>query len=374
MLFSDFIPRFGFPARIHHDQGREFENSLFQQLQNRCGIVHSRTTPYHPAGNGQCERMNRTLLGMLRTLDNHSKADWKNHVNRLVHAYNCTVNETTGYLPFYLLFGRSPRLPIDVILDVGSNPEREDVKSWVKGMQEAYQVAQERAEECASRAKRRDGLKLRSVALKRGDRVLVRNMGERGRPGKLRSHWEEKVHVVTRQMSERSPVYEVEPEGGGKKRVLHRNLLFQCEYLPLETKPQKLKKVLTRGERNEWRRQVQLKKQETSSESSCDILLPLQGRSEDEDGERDLDEASKVSEAEVQSDLNPLTEVFTPSNSGESSAFCRNEQEEEDIGQLNSSSSSSSVDEAECRPTRTRQPPRMLTYDNMGQPSYTLRG
>ena len=103
----------------------------------------------------------------------------------------------------------------------------------------------------------------------------------------------------------------------------------------------------------------------------------MQGRSEDEDGEGDLDEASTVSgEAEVQSDLNPLAEVFTPSNSGESSAFCRNEQEEEDIGQLNasSSSSSSSVDEAECRPTRTRQPPRMLTYDNIGQPSYTLRG
>lgn len=142
-------------------------------------------------------------------------------------------------------------------------------------------------------------------------------------------HWEEKVHVVTWQRSEGSPVYEVEPDGGGKKRVLHRNLLFQCEYLPLETKPQKLKKVLTRGERNEWRRQVQLKKQETSSESSCDILLPLQRRSEDEDGERDLDEASTVSgDAEVQSDLNPLAEVFTPSNSGESYAFCRNEQEE----------------------------------------------
>ena len=194
-LFGDFIPRFGFPDRIHHRQGREFENSLFQQLQNRCGIVHSRTTPYHPAGNGQCERMNRTLLGMIRTLDNHSKADWKNHVNRLVHAYNCTVNETTGYLPFYLLFGRSPRLPIDVILDVGNNHEREDVKSWVKGMQEAYQVAQQRAEECASRAKRRDGLKLRSVALKRGDRVLVRNMGERGGSGKLRSHWEVRKYM-----------------------------------------------------------------------------------------------------------------------------------------------------------------------------------
>ena len=78
---------------------------------------------------------------------------------------------------------------------MGNNHEREDVKSWVKGMQEAYQVAQQRAEECASRAKRRDGLKLRSVALKRGDRVLVRNMGERGGSGKLRSHWEVRKYM-----------------------------------------------------------------------------------------------------------------------------------------------------------------------------------
>ena len=50
----------------------------------------------------------------------------------------------------------------DAIMDVGNNHEREDVKNWVKGMQKAYQVAQERAEGCDSRAKKRDGLKLKS--------------------------------------------------------------------------------------------------------------------------------------------------------------------------------------------------------------------
>ena len=50
-IYNDFILKYGFPARIHHDQGAEFENHLFRQLESICGIKHSRMTPYHPEGN-----------------------------------------------------------------------------------------------------------------------------------------------------------------------------------------------------------------------------------------------------------------------------------------------------------------------------------
>ena len=148
-LYNDFILRFGFPARILHDQGGEFENQLFHRLEECCGMARSRTTPYHPQGNGKTERLNQTLLSMLRTLPEHQKSRWKDSLNKVIHAYNCTRHEATGFSPYYLLFGRSPRLPIDLIFGIKPATATDYpayVREWKTAMKEAYEVAARRSQ------------------------------------------------------------------------------------------------------------------------------------------------------------------------------------------------------------------------------------
>ena len=239
-MFNDFILRFGFPERIHHDQGGEFQNKLMDELHKLSGINKSRTTPYHPQGNGQAERFNRTLLAMLRTLPEQSKSNWKESLNKLVHAYNCTKSEPTGFSPFFLLFGRSPRLPVDLAFGLaststGHRKHSDFVTSWQKNMKAAYELAANHARQTGIRGKRNYDRKANSAVLQPGDRVLVRNCASPGGPAKLKSYWEKQVHVVEKVMGPDSPVYQVKPEDGrGRTRVVHRNLLLPCDFLPSE--------------------------------------------------------------------------------------------------------------------------------------------
>lgn len=241
ILFEQFICHYGFPSRLHSDQGRNFESAVIQELCKLANIEKSRTTPYHPQGNGMPERFNQTLLNMLGTLEDSEKSNWKAHIPALVHAYNSTKHESTGLTPHFLMFGRHPRLAIDAFLGIKpEDSERSKSHSnYVKGLQKrlnyAYKVASRESRRQARRHKRRYDLRVRHAKIEPGDRVLVRNVGLKGK-NKLADRWSREVYVVCSQPNPDVPVFLVKKEHGrGLPRTVHRNLLLPFMGLPLRS-------------------------------------------------------------------------------------------------------------------------------------------
>jgi transposase InsO family protein len=236
LFFRQFIVPFGFPRRIHTDQGPNFESRLIRELCTIGGIQKSHTTPYHPMGNGQCERFNRTLLNMLGTLKPEQKRDWKSHVAPLVHAYNCVRHESTDQSPYFLLFGREPRIPVDLAFGLGKDTSGQTTTKYAEGLRErlksAYNLAIESVTKANVRQKRNYDVKARDAILTPGDRVLVKVVAFMGKH-KIADKWEEDTYIVADQPNADIPVYTVVRENGnGRRRILHRNLLLPIGSLP----------------------------------------------------------------------------------------------------------------------------------------------
>ncbi|KAL6481950.1 hypothetical protein MHYP_G00100300 [Metynnis hypsauchen] len=195
----------------------------------------SRTSPYHPQGDPQPERFNRTLLSMLGTLDPSQKPKWSQHIGLLVHAYNCTRNDATGWSPYFLMFGREARLPIDLCFGAALGGQEEiQYQKYVcqmkKELQRAYQLASDAANKSHQRNKNRYDQRVRNQPLGKGDRVLIRNVGLTGKH-KIEDRWKSIPYVVVGQLPN-LPVYRVRPEnGGGVVKTLHRDHLLPIGYL-----------------------------------------------------------------------------------------------------------------------------------------------
>jgi len=236
-LWENFIVHYGVPDRLLSDQGLDFESKTIREFCEITGIKKVRTTPYHPRGN-PVERFNRTLLQILGTLSGQEKMHWKDHVKPLVHAYNSTKNDVTGYSPYELMFGRQPRLPIDLAFGLPVNSQNKSHSQYVSDLkhrlEESFKIATSNAQKNAQRNKTRFDKQVVDSTLDVGDRVLVRNVKLRGKH-KLANRWEDDVYVVLRKAGE-LPVYTVKPEGKDRPvRTLHRDLLLPFSFIPTAT-------------------------------------------------------------------------------------------------------------------------------------------
>lgn len=198
-LWRNFFCRFGFPAKLHTDQGRNFESAIVKELCKITGITKSHTSPYHPQGNGTTERFNRTLMDMLGTLDPQEKSRWHEHVDAMTHAYNCTRHDSTGYSLYFLMYGRHPRLPIDLVLGLPESAEpcgySEYVQARLDCLSNAYDKANQMSRHAKEQQKEQYDRRAKPHEFKPGDWVLIKVCHVEGRQ-KLGDRWERQPYIV----------------------------------------------------------------------------------------------------------------------------------------------------------------------------------
>ena len=145
-LRNEYFRLFSAPAYLISDQGKAFTGHIITHLCDLYGVQKLRTLPYHAQTNGQVECMNQMTIRMIGKLEEDKKACWSEHLPELLLAYNATRSAVIGYSPYYLLFGRRSRIPVDYLFPtLRDSPHQTRMEVSVVAMQkrlkEAFAVA-----------------------------------------------------------------------------------------------------------------------------------------------------------------------------------------------------------------------------------------
>ena len=299
---------YGIPQRIHSDQGRCFEAKVMKELYKLYQVKKTRTCPYTPRSNGQCERFNRSMHDLLRTLEQEKKKRWPDHLQELTHAYNITPHSSTGVSPFLAMFGREPKLPLDFIL---GQPTPES-GHWVAKHQETLRatgdIVRDNLDRAANRRKKTYDRDAREDILPVGSKVLIRSR-PLGR-NKIQDAWHPEVYKIVQQDGD---VYTIEPTEGRKvkKRLNRRDLkLFPHQIY----------------EQDEDQENPEMIDNDSSVDTEEDLCLQIsdvsdsddQAEEEGEEDEEEVDEEDSLS-SESEGDSEPALRRSTRPNKGQHS-------------------------------------------------------
>ena len=113
-IVESWILRFGVPEVLHTDQGKNFGSELMLEVCRLLKIDKTRTSPYHPQGNGQVERHNRVIADVISKYCADNPRTWDKLLPYLKFIYNTTIHRTTQATPYSLVYGQERQYPIDL--------------------------------------------------------------------------------------------------------------------------------------------------------------------------------------------------------------------------------------------------------------------
>jgi len=147
----DVYSRVGIPSEVLTDQGSQFTSDVMREVSRLLSIRQLTTTPYHPMCNGLVEKFNGTLKQMLKKMCSERPRDWDKYLNALLFAYREVTQESLGFSPFELLYGRTVRGPMMILRELWtkdvSDPDIKTTYQYVidlkERLEETCKIAQE---------------------------------------------------------------------------------------------------------------------------------------------------------------------------------------------------------------------------------------
>ncbi|XP_038054655.1 uncharacterized protein LOC119726874 [Patiria miniata] len=217
--------RVGVPQEILTDLGTQFTAEVMKEVSRLISMKQLHTTPYHPICNGLCERFNGTLKRMLRRMCVERPKDWDRYLPALLFSYREAPQESLGFSPFELLYGRTVRGPLAILRELWSKEnDEEEVKTTYEyvvelrnRLERTCQLAQDELAKSAKRYKKYYDVRTRDRKFTKGDKVLVLLPTD---SNKLLVQWQGPFEV-TKKVGKNDYVIDKQ----GKDKIYHANLL-----------------------------------------------------------------------------------------------------------------------------------------------------
>ena len=177
----EIFTRMGVPNEVLSDMGSQFTSDLMKEIGRLMSVKQLHTTPYHPICNGLVEKFNGTLKRMLRRMCNERPKDWDRYIPALLFAYRESTQDSLGFSPFQLMYGRTVRGPLTILNELwtGNIPD-EEVKTthqYVIDLQERLEstceLAREELTKSSARYKKYYDTRTKDRKFEVGDLALV---------------------------------------------------------------------------------------------------------------------------------------------------------------------------------------------------------
>ncbi|XP_076472305.1 uncharacterized protein LOC143301798 [Babylonia areolata] len=216
--------RTGVPSEVLTDRGTQFTSNTMQEVYRLLAVRGLTTTPYHAQCNGLVERFNGTLKTMLRRLAQEEPRIWDRWLPALLFAYREVPQESTGYSPFELLYGRTVRGPMQILRELWLHPEKSEIQTaaeYVVNLRnkiaDSCAIAQQNLSRASSKYKKFFDVKAKPRDLAEGSKVLLLRPSKQN---KLELEWQGPYTILRR-----VGVADYCVQVGNKEKLYHANLL-----------------------------------------------------------------------------------------------------------------------------------------------------